>query len=59
LKILDTTGKEIIELVNGIQSQGSYSVNFDAGKYSLSSGVYFYKLTSGGQSITKSMLLIK
>lgn len=59
LKILDTTGKEIIELVNGIQAQGSYSVNFDAGKYSLSSGVYFYKLTSGGQSITKSMLLIK
>lgn len=59
LRVFDATGKEIVELVNGIQTQGSYSVNFDAGKYSLASGVYFYTLTGNGQSITKSMLLLK
>jgi len=59
LVIYNSIGKEIIELVNGIQPQGSYSINFDAGKLNLSGGVYFYKLTSGETSITKSMILTK
>jgi hypothetical protein len=59
LKIYNATGKEIVELVSGVQNKGSYSVNFDAGKYELASGLYFYKLTSGTESITKTMLLIK
>ena len=59
LVIYNSVGKEITELVNSIQAEGSYSVNFDAGKLNLSSGIYFYKLTSGGVSITRSMLLVK
>lgn len=59
LKIFNTLGKEIAVLVNGVQSQGIYSVNFDAGKYKIDSGVYFYKLTIGNESITRVMLLVK
>lgn len=59
LKIYSAVGKEIVELFNEEQGTGSYSVNFEADKYGLASGVYFYCLTSGTESITKSMLLIK
>lgn len=59
LKILNTSGNEVAELINEFQNRGSYSINFDAGKFGLASGVYFYRLTSGVESITKSMLLIK
>lgn len=59
LKIFNTLGKEVAVLVNGIQSQGIYSVNFDAGKYKIDSGVYFYKLTTGNESITRTMILLK
>lgn len=59
LKVFDISGKEVAGLINKVQSQGSYSINFDAGKYGLASGVYFYKLESGTESITKSMLLVK
>ncbi|MBN8569687.1 MAG: T9SS type A sorting domain-containing protein, partial [Ignavibacteria bacterium] len=59
LKILNTSGSEVAELINEFQNRGSYSINFDTGKFGLASGVYFYRLTSGVESITKSMLLIK
>lgn len=59
LKIFDALGKEIVELVGGVQNAGNYSINFDAGRYGLTSGVYYYKLSSGTQSITKKMLLVK
>lgn len=57
LKIYDILGKEIMTLVNEKQNAGSYSVNFDAGN--LSSGIYFYQLTTDGYSDTKRMVLIK
>ncbi|CAF3843558.1 unnamed protein product [Rotaria sp. Silwood1] len=59
LKIFSSTGKEVAELVSGIQSAGNYSVNLDAGNYGLASGVYFYKLSSGTESLTRTMLLVK
>jgi hypothetical protein len=57
IKIYDILGKEVGELVNKEFSAGIYSVDFDASK--LSSGIYFYKLTSGSYSETKKMMLIK
>jgi len=57
LKIFDILGNEITTLVNEVQSPGNYSVNFDAS--SLSTGVYFYRLNSAGNSISKKMLLMK
>lgn len=47
IKIYDVTGKEITTLVhNQYYSVGIYDVSFNAANYSLSSGVYFYKLVA-------------
>ena len=57
LKVYDILGNEVASLVNERQSQGIYTVNFNADK--LSSGVYIYKLQSGSYSAAKKMLLIR
>jgi photosystem II stability/assembly factor-like uncharacterized protein len=57
IKVYNTNGKEIAELVKEIKSQGSYEVKFDASN--LPSGIYYYKLISGDFSETKKMILIK
>ncbi|MCF8306966.1 MAG: T9SS type A sorting domain-containing protein [Ignavibacteriales bacterium] len=57
LKVFDMLGEVVAELVNGTMGAGTHSVRFDAS--SLTSGVYFYHLTSGGESISKKMMLIK
>ncbi|HMS33976.1 MAG TPA: SBBP repeat-containing protein [Ignavibacteria bacterium] len=57
LKIFDISGKEVSNLVNQVQTRGSYEVSFDASK--LTSGIYFYKLETNSFSATKKMLLIK
>jgi hypothetical protein len=57
IKIFDILGKEVDELVNKEFSAGTYSVSYDASK--LSSGTYFYKLTSGSFSETKKMTFVK
>ncbi|AFH48956.1 5'-Nucleotidase domain protein [Ignavibacterium album JCM 16511] len=41
LKIFDILGKEITTLINEERLAGIYEVDFDAGKYGLSSGVFF------------------
>lgn len=57
LKIFDALGREVMTLVNAQQSTGSYKVTFDAGN--LTSGIYFYKLSSNGFTETKKMMLLK
>lgn len=57
LEVYNVIGQRIAVLVNESQSAGRYHVNFDA--TSLSSGVYIYRLTSMGESITRQMLLVK
>lgn len=57
LKIYNSAGKEVAGLVNGMKNAGSYEVNFNA--QGLASGIYFYKLITGNNSITKKMMLVK
>jgi len=57
LKIYDVMGREVVELVSGKQTAGSYNVEFDAS--SLASGTYFYKLTAGEFISVKKMVLLK
>ena len=45
LKVFNSLGEEVAELLNETKPAGNYSVSFDASQ--LSSGVYFYKLISG------------
>jgi len=57
LKVFDLLGREVAELVNNELHAGEHTVKFDASN--LPSGVYFYRLTADGQSITKRMLLLR
>lgn len=58
IKIYDITGREVAALVSGKQEAGIHTVEFDAS--SLSSGVYFYRLTAenGIERIHKVMKMI-
>lgn len=55
--IYDNVGRELRTLLNEFRNSGSYEINFDAGN--LSTGVYFYKLSTDGFQETKRMVLIK
>ncbi len=64
LIVYDILGREVATLVNIEQSPGSYSIEFDASE--LTSGIYFYRLTSGNTqgsadffSATKKLILLK
>ena len=57
LKIYNVLGKEIKTLVNEIQNQGNYEVEFNASNFS--SGIYFYSINAGNFSATKKMILIR
>lgn len=59
LKVYDLLGREIAELINEKQDAGSYMINFDASKYMLSSGIYFYRIKAGEFVDTKRMVLVK
>lgn len=57
LKVYNLLGQEVATLFDGVKSAGAHTVNFDASK--LSSGVYFYTITTGDFVSTKKMMLIK
>jgi|GEM_PF-782513 len=60
LKVFDLIGKEIATLVDGEQTKGTYTVQFDASKYTnLTSGIYFYKIETNKYSEVKKMILTK
>ena len=57
LKIFNVLGKEVATLVNETKNAGNYSINFNA--VGLSSGVYFYQLTTDNFTSTKKFTLMK
>jgi hypothetical protein len=63
LKVYDLQGKEITNVINDRRDAGNYEISFDANKFNLSTGTYFYKINVEGSTnsytSTKKMLLIK
>lgn len=57
LKVYDILGREVSTLINENKSTGTFEIKFNASH--LPSGVYFYRLTVGNYSQTKSMVLMK
>ena len=57
LNVYDVLGRLVKSLVNENQMPGRYSVKFDGS--SLSSGIYFYSVSTGNSILTKKMLLVK
>ncbi|MCS6989408.1 MAG: T9SS type A sorting domain-containing protein [Chloroherpetonaceae bacterium] len=59
LELFDAQGRKIATLVNATQDAGRHAVWLDAARYGLSSGAYFYRLSTPTFSQTKSMRFIK
>jgi hypothetical protein len=57
LAVFDVTGRQVAQLVNGMQDAGQHSVTFDGSN--LASGVYLYRLTAGLNTATGKMVLLK
>jgi hypothetical protein len=57
LRVYDVLGKEVAVLVNETQKCGAHEVVFNGERFS--SGVYFYRLQAGNNSVSGKMLLIK
>jgi len=59
ITVYDLLGKEIAVLVNEEKQTGEYEIEFDASKYNLSSGTYFYKIKTDGNGISRKMIYLK
>ncbi|MBO8131265.1 MAG: T9SS type A sorting domain-containing protein [Candidatus Marinimicrobia bacterium] len=57
LTVFDLHGNEVAKLVNEKKSGGTHTVYFDG--TNLANGIYFYRLKSGSDVMTKKMLLLK
>ena len=58
LTVYDVLGNKVADLFNGRVERGRrYKVKFDGS--SLSSGVYYYKLTGNNKTEIKKMILLK
>ena len=55
--VYDIMGREVQTLLNESLKPGTYEASFDGSSFN--SGVYFYKITAGGYSETKRMMLEK
>ncbi|HAX49409.1 MAG TPA: T9SS type A sorting domain-containing protein [Ignavibacteria bacterium] len=57
LAVFDMLGQQVALLANGKFDAGNYTIDYDASQ--LTSGIYFYTLSSGSFTETKKMVLVK
>jgi len=62
LKVYDVRGRLVKTLVDGSKEPGAYASTWDGrdeGGEPVPSGVYFYRLNSADQTVTKKMVLLR
>jgi chitinase len=59
IRVFDMLGREVATLLNESRSAGTGFVQFDASRYQISSGVYFYRIQAGSFVQTRRMILVK
>ncbi len=62
LTIYDAIGREVICLVNGVKAAGWHTAEWDGvdGKGTLAaSGIYFYRLRAGSESVERKMVMLR
>ncbi|MFN3560442.1 MAG: M14 family zinc carboxypeptidase [Chloroherpetonaceae bacterium] len=59
LELFDVLGRKVATLVDARQGAGTHLHLLNAAQYSLSSGVYFYRLSAGEFVQTRKLILIK
>lgn len=57
LKVMNILGQDLVTLVDEVKPAGRNEVTFDAS--SLPSGIYFYRISANGKSLTRKMVLSK
>ncbi|MEW6508959.1 MAG: T9SS type A sorting domain-containing protein [Bacteroidota bacterium] len=57
LSVYNVLGQEVAQLVKGYKDAGTYNITWNA--TNISSGIYFYRLESAGNVITKKMTLLR
>jgi hypothetical protein len=57
LEVFDVTGRSIVVAANGTYQAGPHQISVNL--HSFAGGVYFYRLTTPNESITRSMVLLK
>lgn len=57
MRIYDMLGREVALLLNEVKTAGYYTINFNASR--LSSGIYFYRLSTGDFTSVKKLVVIK
>ena len=57
IEIYDSKGNRIQQLLDQFLNAGNYSLNYDA--ETLSSGVYFYRLSGANMLVTRKMILLR
>jgi hypothetical protein len=62
LSIYDTAGRHVTTLVDRLMTAGTHAEEWDGRDsrgMSVSSGVYFYRLTAGGRTLTRKAVLLR
>ena len=59
ITIYDILGQRVSVLLDSRQEAGRYKIQFDAGKFSMASGVYFYQIRTNAFVKSRKMLLLK
>ena len=57
IAVYDVAGRLIEELINEVKDAGEHVVEWDAG--TLPSGVYFYRLQTGRETVVRRATLLK
>lgn len=57
LELFDVSGRRVRTLVDGVRTPGWHSVRLEAD--SLPSGAYVYRLTAGGRSVSRPVVLVR
>lgn len=57
LKVYNIVGQEVIALIDGEMKEGEHKIVWE--QKNVASGIYFYKLSSKGNTKTRKMLLLK
>ncbi|MEK7727761.1 MAG: T9SS type A sorting domain-containing protein, partial [candidate division KSB1 bacterium] len=57
LEVFDLMGKRVARLVEGIQREGRHEITWNATAHA--SGIYWYRLRSGEEVLTKKMVLLR
>ena len=62
ISIYDSKGRFVVDLAAGQRPGGNHSVTWDgrdANGQAVASGVYFYRMTAGNQTVTRKLVMIK